>query len=71
MEIEGSIDTSTANHGYILIYNEYRKVYEFVNPDEILDQSAKEPTQPGLPADFLHEVVNFLDNNVDLDAGTW
>lgn len=71
MEIEGSIDTTTINHGYILIYNDYRKVYEFVNPDEILEQSAKEPVQPGLPADFLDEVVNFLDNNVDLDAGTW
>lgn len=71
IEIEGTIDTTTANHGYILIYNDYRKVYEFINPDEILDKSAKEPVQPGLPQDFLSEVINSLDNNIDLDAGIW
>jgi hypothetical protein len=61
------VDTTTAQDNYIMVYDATSQSYKFVNPDDILVAAVTGPIQPGLPTTF----VNALDNEIDLDAGTF
>ena len=67
LETINDVDTSTAQDNYIMIYDASSETYKFVNPDDILVAAVTGPIQPGLPTTF----VNALDNEIDLDAGTF
>jgi len=73
----GNVDTSaldkignSTNH-YVMVYDGVAKKYKFVNPDVVLSSAATEPTQPGLPQDFINELDIVMDNKVNLDGGTF
>lgn len=66
-EVNGAIDN------YVLVYDASREKWVSQNPDVVLSAAATEPTQPGLPTDFVDEVnqdlATALDNLIDVDAG--
>lgn len=71
----GNVDTSaldkvgnTTNH-YVMVYDGAAKKYKFVNPDVVLSAAATEPTQPGLPQDFIDKLDIDLDNKINFDGG--
>lgn len=66
-EVNGAVDN------YVLVYDAAREKWVSQNPDVVLSAAATEPTQPGLPTDFVDEVnqdlATALDNLIDVDAG--
>jgi hypothetical protein len=59
------VDTSTAEDGEVLMFNQEKQELEFVNPDEVLDKSAED----GLPEEFIEEVLsNNLPINIDFGS---
>lgn len=60
------VDDSNKNDNYLISYNLPTNSYKLVNPDEVLSDAAKEPIQPGLPADFLEEIIN-----LEIDGGSY
>jgi hypothetical protein len=64
---------------YLLSYKKSSDTWKSVNPDEILSAATTEPIQPELPQDFTDELNSTLvpelstdlDNQIDVDAGTF
>lgn len=77
LEDLGNVDSSTLDkvgnttNNYVMVYNSVLKKYRFVNPDVVLSAAAVEPTQPGLPQDFIDELDVVLDNKIDFDGGSF
>lgn len=69
VEISGNRDK------YVLMYDAASGKWKDVNPDEIFNAAAStETTQPGFvgyATAFLDRLDADLDNNIDLDAGTF
>lgn len=63
-----SVDTSTVQDGYILMYDEDIGLYRFVDPDVVLERSVRDNS---LPADFLQQLDVDLDNKIDVDSGSF
>ena len=56
---------------YLIMYDAATQKYKMVNPDEILINAVTEPSQAGLPTTFTNQLAIDLDNQIDLDAGTF
>lgn len=75
LEDLGNLDTSSLDknglttNNYVMVYNAVTKKYTFVNPDVVLSAAATEPTQPGLPQDFIDKLDIDLDNKINFDGG--
>lgn len=61
-----SVDTSSVQDGYVLIYDEDLQIYRFVDPDVVLEKSVRDNT---LPAEFIQQLDTDLDDRIDVDAG--
>lgn len=73
--------TSSTNR-FVLVYDAPSSSFKFVNPDEVVDAAVGSGTVPGgapaaggLSSDSLgyieNEMADRLDNEIDLDAGTF
>lgn len=60
------VDDTNKNDNYLISYDSSTNTYKLVNPDKILSDAAKEPIQPGLPIDFLDEIIN-----LEIDGGSY
>lgn len=60
------VDLSDVKDGYVLIFNDNLKKYQFVDPDDVLSKSVQDDF---LPPDFLNQLDNDLNNRVDFDGG--
>jgi hypothetical protein len=60
------IDFTVLGDGYVLIYDEQKNKFIFVDPDEMLSRSVKDDF---LPQDFIDKLDVDLDNRIDLDPG--
>lgn len=56
---------------YVLMYDSASGKWRNVNPDVVISAATTEPTQPGLPQDFIDSLDIELDNKIDLDAGSF
>lgn len=64
------VEISGNNDQYVLMYDSSSGKWKDVNPNVVLSAAAvTEPTQPGLPNDFINTLDVGLDNKIDLDAG--
>lgn len=61
-----SVDTSTVQDGYVLIYDQDLELYRFVDPDVVLEKSVGDNS---LPSEFIQQLDNDLDNLIDVDSG--
>jgi hypothetical protein len=60
------IDFTVLEDGYVLIYDEQKNKFIFVDPDEMLSKSVKDNF---LPQDFINKLDVDLDNQIDLNSG--
>ena len=74
----GNVDTSaldkagTTTDKYVMVWDASIQKYTFVNPDTVLSAAADAATtQPGLPQDFIDTVVDEVEDDIHLDAGTF
>ena len=65
------VEISGNNDMYVLMYDAASGKWRDVNPDVVVSAAATEPIQPGLPSDFMDQMVIDLDNQIDLDAGSF
>lgn len=65
------VDSSNVQDKYMLMYDANTQKYVAVNPDDILVNAVEEPTSPGLPSQLLDQLADKLDNEIDLDGGSW
>lgn len=69
------VEISGNNDKFVLMYDSASGKWRDVNPDEVLNAAAStETTQPGFvgyATAFLDRLDADLDNNIDLDAGTF
>ena len=69
------VEISGNNDKFVLMYDSTSGKWRDVNPDEVLNAAAStETTQPGFvgyATAFLNRLDTDLDNNIDLDAGTF
>lgn len=69
------VEISGNNDKFVLMYDSASGKWRDVNPDEVLNAAAStETTQPGFvgyATAFLDRLDDDLDNNIDLDAGTF
>jgi hypothetical protein len=56
---------------YVIMYNSSTQTYEAVNPDEIFTAAVNETSSPGISTVFLNQLGSDLDNQIDVDAGTF
>lgn len=71
------VNDDDKNNFYVLMYNANTNTWVAKNPDALLNASATEPVQPGLPQDFTDELNSNLvpildielDNEIDVDGG--
>lgn len=61
-----NVDISQVQDGYVLMYDDVRKTYKFVDPDEVLKGSVADGV---LPPEFVDKLDQDLDDRIDLDAG--
>lgn len=61
-----SVDTSTVQDGYVLMYDEDVELYRFVDPDVVLERSVRDNS---LPSEFIQQLDNDLDDLIDMDSG--
>lgn len=66
-----NVNDSQVLDKYLMMYNAALKVYEAVNPDEVLKATVEEVTEEGLPEEFLQQLDDDLDSRIDVDAGTY
>lgn len=66
-----NVDDEEALDKYVIMYNGITRIYEAVNPDEVLRASVTEETEEGLPEEFLDQLDTDLDNRIDVDAGEY
>jgi hypothetical protein len=60
------IDFTVLGDGYVLMYNQQKNKFIFVDPDEMLSKSVKDNF---LPQDFIDKLDVDLDNKIDLNSG--
>jgi len=60
------IDFTILGDGYVLMYDEKKNKFIFVDPDEMLSKSVKDDF---LPNDFIDKLDEDLDDRIDLDSG--
>ena len=67
------LDVNVENAGdkYLIMYDGTQQKYVAINPDDVLVNAVQEPVSPGLPAEFKERMSVDLDNEIDLDGGTW
>lgn len=66
------VDLTGVSDKYVIMYNAATGKYTAVNPDSILSAASTiEPTQPGLPSDFIDTLDIDLDNKIDVDGGNF
>ena len=63
-----SVDTSSVQDGYVLMYDEDTGLYRFVDPDVVLERSVRDNS---LPEDFLQQLDIDLDDRIDVDSGAF
>lgn len=68
-----AITTSNPNRdNFVVAYNSSSNKFTLVDPDAVLVAAASSTgVQPGLPNQFTTVVGEVLDNEIDLDAGTF
>jgi hypothetical protein len=66
-----NFDGTNTKDKYLMMYDASTQTYKMVNPDEILSNAVTDTEQPGLPATFTNQLASDLDNQIDLDAGTF
>ena len=66
-----NFDATSIKDKYLIMYDAVTQSYKMVNPDEILINAVTEPQQVGLPTAFTNELAVDLDNQIDVDAGTF
>lgn len=66
------VDLSNVNDKFILMYDKASETYKAYNPDEIFSAAINEPTQPGLPQEFIDylnsQVAGNLSDLSDVDS---
>ena len=73
---------TSSTYRFVLVYDAPSSSFKFVNPDEVVDAAVGSGTVPGgapaaggLSSDSLgyieNEMADRLDNEIDLDAGTF
>jgi hypothetical protein len=62
-----NVDITGIQDGYVLMYDDTRQRYAFVDPDEILIKSVTSDNQ--LPEVFVDKLDQDLDDRINLDAG--
>ena len=65
---ERYIDYTNFQDGYVMVYDEVRNRYHFVNPDDILNDSL---TKPPVPEVFFDEITKEFNDIVDIDLGEY
>jgi hypothetical protein len=65
------VDVSGVHDKYLIMYDASTQKYVAVNPDEVLSAAVSDPISPGLPANYLEKMGSDLDNQIDMDAGTF
>ena len=63
-----SVDTSSVQDGYVLMYDQDIQLYRFVDPDVVLERSVRDNS---LPEDFLQQLDVDLDDRIDMDSGSF
>lgn len=66
-----NVDDESVLDKYVIMFNGITRLYETVNPDEVLRASVTEETEEGLPNEFLDQLDEDLDNRIDVDAGEY
>jgi len=66
-----NFDSTNNKDKYLIMYDGATQTYKAVNPDDILINAVTEPDSPGLPPEFTDQLVQDLDNQIDVDAGTF
>lgn len=57
---------------YVVAYNSTLNKFVIIDPDAVLSAaSTTTSSQPGLPSEFINTLGSDLDNQIDLDAGTF
>lgn len=65
---ERYIDYTDFQDGYVMVYDEEKNRYHFVNPDKILSNTYKQDNLPQTFSDeILNEIIDDLDDNFDID----
>jgi len=74
----GNVDTSALDKAgnttdkYVMVWDASIQKYAFVNPDTVLSAAADGAgAQPGLPQDFVDEVLDEVEDEIHLDAGSF
>jgi hypothetical protein len=62
-----NVDITGIKDGYVLMYDDSRQRYAFVDPDEILTKAVTMDNQ--LPEVFVNKLDQDLDDKINLDAG--
>lgn len=65
------VEVQNVSDKYLLMYDGTTQKYIAVNPDDVLINAVEEPVSPGLPDQFKSDMARELDNEIDLDGGTW
>lgn len=63
----GTVDTTNIQDGEVLMYNQDQQKLEFVNPDDVLEKAAED----GLPQEFITNVTDEVDDNINIDFGEY
>lgn len=63
-----SVDTSSVQDGYVLMYDQDIELYRFVDPDVVLERSVRDNS---LPPNFIQQLDVDLDDRIDVDSGTF
>lgn len=66
-----NFDATNNKDKYLIMYDGSTQTYRAVNPDDILINAVTETDSPGLPPEFTDQLVQDLDNQIDVDAGTF
>jgi uncharacterized protein (UPF0218 family) len=69
---ERYIDYTDFQDGYVMVYDEEKNRYHFVNPDEILNNTYKQENPPQTFSDeIFNEIFDDLEDNFDIDMGEY
>lgn len=65
---ERYIDYTDFQDGYVLVYDEDRNRYHFVNPDDVLSNTYQQEQKPTV---FSDELFNQYKDNINIDPGEY
>ena len=63
-----NVDIDNIQDGYVLMYDDQRQRYAFVDPDVLLSKSVEDEV---LPQDFVDQLDVDLNNKIDFDGGSF